>query len=186
MAINKFENYRSEEIDSLLGSTGIIEYKEIDEEDSPISIDAMASVQNGKLMFVSSIKIGTLVGLLETEDPRLSIELRRQRRPDFRRIPEMAEYLHHTPWAYSAITVALSGAFKFLSTKRNDGSPSRLGTLQIPRGFKSRNVIIDGQHRYLSLRSALGLETNFLRYALPFKQQKKIGRRKYCSYFLCI
>ena len=183
MNIRKFDNYEPNEIDLLLSSTGCIESKEFDEEDSPISVDAMASIQNGKLMFVSSIKIGTLVGLLETEDPRLSIEQRRQRKPDLKRIPGMAEYLHNSPWTYSAITVALSGAFRFISTKRNDGTTSRLGILQIPRGYKSRNVIIDGQHRYLSLRSALGLESNFLRYALPFNKQKKLAEENIAVIF---
>jgi len=63
----------------------------LNDEDSPVSVDSMISVQNGMLMFVSSVKIGTLVGLLEIEDPRLSIEQRRQRKPDFNRIPGMAD-----------------------------------------------------------------------------------------------
>lgn len=166
-----FENVTMSQIESYLDSQGGLKHLEIDEEDSPISIDAMVSIQNGKLMFVSSVKIGTLAGLLETEDPRLAIEQRRQRRPDKRRIPKMAEYLHGNPWAYSAITVALSGAFQFTPMTRNSGSKSRLGILKIPRGFKTRAVIIDGQHRFLSIRSALGLEPDYTRYALPYEKQ---------------
>ena len=97
-------------------------------------IDAMASVQNGKLMFITSAKIGTLVGLLETEDARLTIDQRRQRRPDLGRIPKMAEYLRGEPWAYSAITSTLSGSFEFhpLSLSQT-GEKTRLGRLRIPR-----------------------------------------------------
>jgi hypothetical protein len=84
----------------------------------------------------------------------------------------MAEYLHGSPWAYSAITVALSGAFHFTPSKRPDGTTSRLGVLKIPRGFKTRSVIIDGQHRFLSMRAALGLEQNYTRYALAYEKQQ--------------
>ena len=139
-------------------------------------IDAMASVQNGKLMFITSAKIGTLVGLLETEDARLTIDQRRQRRPDLGRIPKMAEYLRGEPWAYSAITSTLSGSFEFhpLSLSQT-GEKTRLGRLRIPRGYKARSVIIDGQHRFLSLRSALGLESKFIRYELSDNQKKVLG-----------
>ncbi len=172
MTISTFVNLQPREIDALVSDPNGFGHLEITEEDSPVTIDSMVSVQNGKLMFVSSVKIGTLVGLLETEDPRLSLEQRRQRKPELRRIPGMTEYLHGTPWAYSAITVALSGAFQFTPTKRPDGSLSKLGILKIPKGFKTRSVIIDGQHRFISLRSALGLEPNFSRYALPYEQQQ--------------
>jgi DNA sulfur modification protein DndB len=167
-----FDRLQPYEIDALVSDPKGFGNLKFDEEDSPVSIDSMLSVQNGKLMFVSSVKIGTLVGLLETEDPRLSLDQRRQRKPDHRRIPGMSEYIHGTPWAYSAITVALSGAFKFTPTKRPDGSLSRLGVLKIPRGFKTRSVIIDGQHRFLSLRASLGLEANYSRYALPYEKQQ--------------
>jgi len=166
-----FDNVSPSQIESYLENPEGIKHLEIDEEDSPVSIDAMVSIQNEKLMFVSSVKIGTLAGLLETEDPRLALEQRRQRRPNKKRIPKMAEYLHGTPWAYSAITVALSGAFQFTSMTRKSGSKSRLGILKIPRGFKTRAVIIDGQHRFLSIRSALGLEPDYTRYALPYEKQ---------------
>ena len=170
-------------IDDLALSPGGISHLQIDEEDSPVSIDAMVSIQNGKLMFVSSVKIGTLAGLLETEDPRLNLEQRRQRKPDFQRIPKMSEYLHGNPWAYSAITVALSGAFQFKAVKREDGSKSRLGVLRIPRGFKTRSVIIDGQHRFLSLRAALGLEPNYSRYALPYEKQQILAEENIAVIF---
>jgi len=166
------DNLQPSEIDALVSDPSGFGYLEVSDEDSPVMIDSMVSIQNGKLMLVTSVKIGTLVGLLETEDPRLSLEQRRQRKPDFRRIPGMAEYLHGTPWAYSAITVALSGAFQFKPTNSPDGSLSRLGILKIPRGFKTRAVIIDGQHRFFSLRAALGLEPNYSRYALPYEKQQ--------------
>lgn len=172
MIDNIFEELHPQKIDSLISSPKGFSHLHIDKEDSPVSIDAMVSVQNGKLMFVSSVKIGTLAGLLETEDPRLNLEQRRQRKPDMKRIPKMAEYLHGTPWAYSAITVALSGAFEFLPVPRTDGSKSRLGVLRVPRGFKTRAVVIDGQHRFLSIRAALGLEPNYSRYALPYEKQQ--------------
>ena len=172
MQTNNFDNLQPSEVDTLVTDPSGFGYLEISDEDSPVMIDSMVSIQNGKLMLVSSVKIGTLVGLLETEDPRLSLEQRRQRKPDFRRIPGMAEYLRGTPWAYSAITVALSGAFQFKPIKRPDGSLSRLGILKIPRGFKTRAVIIDGQHRFFSLRAALGLEANHSRYALPYEKQQ--------------
>lgn len=172
MKSSLFDNLLPREIDSLVSTPSGFGHLQINEEDSPVSIDSMVSVQNGKLIFVSSVKIGTLVGLLEIEDPRLSLQQRRQRKPDFRRIPEMTEYLHESPWAYSAISVALSGAFHFTPTKRPDGSLSRLGILKIPRGYKTRSVIIDGQHRFLSFRAALGLEPNFSRYALPYEKQQ--------------
>lgn len=183
MAEDIFSELHPRKIDMLTSSQGGISHLQIDEEDSPVSIDAMVSVQNGKLMFVSSVKIGTLAGLLETEDPRLNLDQRRQRKPDFRRIPKMAEYLHNEPWAYSAITVALSGAFQFKPVKRENGSKSRLGILKIPRGFKTRSVIIDGQHRFLSLRAALGLESNYSRYALPYEKQQILAEENIAVIF---
>ena len=183
MSSSSFDNLHPNEIDKLISDPQGFGNLEFTEEDSPVSIDSMLSVQNGNLMFVSSVKIGTLVGILETEDPRLSLEQRRQRKPDFRRIPGMAEYLHGTPWAYSGITVALSGAFQFTPTKRSDGSASRLGVLKIPRGFKTRSVIIDGQHRFLSFRAALGLESNFSRYALPYEKQKILAEENIAVLF---
>jgi len=158
---------RPAELDSLVKSDIKFGKSPLVDDDSPVMVDAMASVQSGKLMFMTSLKIGTLVGLLETEDSRLSLEQRRQRRPDFSRIPKMAEYLRGNPWAYSAITVALSGSFEFLPLLGNNGERSRMGRLRIPRGYKARSVIIDGQHRYLSLRAALGLEPKYSRYELP-------------------
>ena len=178
-----FDNITQSQIEIFLNTPEGIKHGEIDQEDSPISIDAMVSVQNGKLMFVSSVKIGTLAGLLETEDPRLALEQRRQRRPDKKRIPKMAEYLHGTPWAYSAITVALSGTFHFEPIKRNDETKSRLGILKIPRGFKTRSVIIDGQHRFLSLRAALGLEPNYTRYALSYEKQQILAQENIAVIF---
>jgi DNA sulfur modification protein DndB len=175
MSISMFSDIQGTHIDLLVSDPAGFGNLEFNDEDSPVSIDAMASVQSGKLMFLASVKIGTLVGLLETEDPRLSIDQRRQRKPDLKRIPGMAEYLHGRPWAYSAITVALSGAFQFIPIKRVDGSHSRLGVLRIPRGYKTRSVIIDGQHRFLSLRAALGLEEDFSRYALPYEKQKSLA-----------
>jgi DNA sulfur modification protein DndB len=175
MPISVFSDIQGTHIDALVSDPVGFGNLEFNDEDSPVSIDAMASVQSGKLMFVASVKIGTLVGILETEDPRLSIDQRRQRKPDFKRIPGMAEYLHGRPWAYSAITVALSGAFHFVPMKRSDGSPSRLGVLRVPRGYKTRSVIIDGQHRFLSLRAALGLEEDFSRYALPYEKQRVLA-----------
>jgi DNA sulfur modification protein DndB len=95
----------------------------------------------------------------------------------------MAEYLHGTPWAYSAITVALSGAYHFIPTKRPDGTMSRLGILKVPRGFKTRSVIIDGQHRFLSLRAALGLEPNYSRYSLSYEKQKILAEENIAVIF---
>lgn len=155
------------ELDALVKTDVKFGKSPIADDDTPVLVDAMASVQSGKLMFMASLKIGTLVGILETEDSRLSLEQRRQRRPDFSRIPKMAEYLRGTPWAYSAITVALSGSFEFLPLLPAGGERSRLGRLRIPRGYKARSVIIDGQHRFLSLRAALGLEPKYIRYELP-------------------
>ncbi len=183
MSISSFETLHPNEIDTLVSNPQGFGNLTFNEEDSPVAIDSMLSVQNGKLMFVSSVKIGTLVGLLETEDPRLSLEQRRQRKPDFRRIPGMAEYIHGTPWAYSAITVSLSGAYHFKPTKRLDGSISRLGVLKIPRGFKTRAVIIDGQHRFLSLRAALGLEPNYSRYSLPYEKQQILAEENMAVIF---
>ena len=183
MSLSAFDNLIPHEIDGLVSDPSGFGHLQFSEEDSPVSIDSMLSVQNGKMMFVSSVKIGTLVGLLEIEDPRLSLEQRRQRKPDFRRIPGMAEYLHGTPWAYSAITVALSGAFHFTPSKRPDGSVSRLGVLKIPRGFKTRSVIIDGQHRFLSMRAALGLEPNYTRYALPYEKQQILAEENIAVIF---
>ena len=172
MTLYEFNQILPKEIDALVSDLTGFGHLVINEEDSPVTIDSMVAVQNGNLMFVSSVKIGTLVGLLETEDPRLSLEQRRQRKPELRRIPGMTEYLHGTPWAYSAITVALSGAFQFTPVKRTDGSISKLGLLKVPRGFKTRCVIIDGQHRFISLRTALGLEPNYSRYALSYEKQQ--------------
>jgi DNA sulfur modification protein DndB len=183
MDVISFERFNPGEVDRLISTHKEIKNLEFSEEDSPIAIDSMISIQNGKLMFVSSVKIGTIVGLLETEDSRLSLEQRRQRRPDLRRIPGMAEYLHGTPWAYSAITVALSGAFQFIPTTRSDKTPSRLGVLKLPRGFKARSVIIDGQHRFLSLRAALGLEPNYIRYALPYEKQQNLAEENIAVIF---
>lgn len=183
MTDNIFDELHPNKIDSLISDPKGFSHLHIDEEDSPVSIDAMISVQNGKLMFVSSVKIGTLAGLLETEDPRLNLEQRRQRKPDMKRIPKMAEYLHGTPWAYSAITVALSGAFEFIPTTRIDGSKSRLGVLRVPRGFKTRAVVIDGQHRFLSIRAALGLEPNYSRYALPYEKQQILAEENIAVIF---
>jgi hypothetical protein len=81
MIDNIFEELHPQKIDLLISDPNGFSHLHIDEEDSPVSIDAMVSVQNGKLMFVSSVKIGTLAGLLETEDPRLNLEQRRQRKP---------------------------------------------------------------------------------------------------------
>jgi DNA sulfur modification protein DndB len=170
--MSKYENLHPSYLDEIIKNPGAFWKDKVSDEDSPVSIDSMISIQNSKLMFVSSVKIGTLVGLLETEDPRLSLPQRRQRRPDFSRIPPMAEYLHGKPWAYSAITVALSGKFEFEPLKKSNGTSTRLGILKIPRGFKSRAVIIDGQHRFYSLRAALGLEPNYLRYSLPYEKQQ--------------
>jgi len=172
MTFSQFENLNPKEIDQLVSDPKGFGYLAIDEDDSPVSIDSMVSVQNGKLMFVASVKIGTLIGILETEDPRLNLEQRRQRKPDVKRIPGMSEYLHGNPWAYSAITVALSGAFHFSPIKKKETAVSRLGILRIPKGYKTRSVIIDGQHRFLSLRAALGLEPNYSRYALDYNRQK--------------
>jgi DNA sulfur modification protein DndB len=183
MSISNSDSLHPHDIDTLVSDSKGFGNLSFNEEDSPVAIDSMLSLQNGKLMFVSSVKIGTLVGLLETEDPRLSLEQRRQRKPDFRRIPRMAEYLHGTPWAYSAITVALSGAYHFTPTKRPDGSMSRLGILKIPRGFKTRSVIIDGQHRFLSLRAALGLESNYSRYSLPYEKQQILAEENIAVIF---
>lgn len=173
--INVFKNLTPLQFDSLIKSSQNVGNEEINDEDSPIQIDSMISLQSGRLMFVSSIKIGTLVGLLETEDPRLSIEFRRQRKPDFSRIPEMTEYLHTKPWSYSALTVALSGKFQFKPILRSNGTTTRLGVLQIPRGYKTRAIIIDGQHRFFSLRAALGLEPSYLRYALNYDKQQVLA-----------
>ena len=178
-----FDDLHPKEIDTFVSDPAGFGYLKITEEDAPVSIDSMIAVQNGKLMFVSSVKIGTLVGILETEDPRLSLEQRRQRKPELRRIPGMTEYLHGKPWAYSAITVALSGAFQFIPAKRPDGSLSKLGILKIPKGFKTRAVIIDGQHRFLSLRSALGLEPNFSRYALTYEKQQVLAEENIAVIF---
>lgn len=163
------------ELDAMLRTPLAFGKSSLVEDDTPVLIDAMASVQNGKLMFITSVKIGTLVGLLETEDARLSLEQRRQRRPDFTRIPKMAEYLRGDPWAYSAITVALSGSFEFHPLSPSTGEKTRMGRLRIPRGYKARSVIIDGQHRFLSLRSALGLEPKFIRYELPEDKKKALA-----------
>lgn len=173
--MNIFDDLLPHQLDTLLSGSPFIGSDQIYDDDSPISIDSMVSVQNGRLMFVSSMKIGTLVGLLETEDPRLTVEFRRQRKPDHSRIPAMAEYLHNKPWAYSAITVALSGKFQFVPMKRQNMTVSRLGVLKVPRGFKTRAIIIDGQHRFLSLRAALGLEPNFLRYSLDYERQQVLA-----------
>jgi len=178
-----FNNIQSKELDSLISNPSGFGNLEIEDEDSPVSIESMIAVQNGKLMFVSSVKIGTLIGLLETEDPRLSLEQRRQRKPDFKRIPGMTEYLHGSPWAYSAITVALSGAFHFNPSKREDGNSSKLGILKIPKGYKTRCVIIDGQHRFISLRAALGLEPNFARYALSYEKQRNLSEENVAVIF---
>jgi len=183
MAVSCFDNIQQNQIDALISDPSGFGNLQFTEEDSPVSVDAMLSVQNGKLMFVSSVKIGTLVGILETEDPRLSLNQRRQRKPELRRIPGMAEYLHGTPWAYSALTVALSGAFQFTPVTRPDNSPSRLGILKIPRGFKTRTVIIDGQHRFLSLRAALGLEPDYSRYALPYEKQEILAEENVAVIF---
>ncbi len=169
------QKLHADELDSLLRTPIAFGKSSVVDDDTPVMIDAMASVQNGKLMFITSVKIGTLVGLLETEDARLSLEQRRQRRPDFTRIPKMAEYLRGDPWAYSAITVALSGSFEFHPLSPATGEKSRLGRLRIPRGYKARSVIIDGQHRFLSLRSALGLEPKFVRYELPEEKKKALA-----------
>jgi len=163
------------ELDAMLRTPLSFGKSALVEDDTPVLIDAMASVQNGKLMFITSVKIGTLVGLLETEDARLSLEQRRQRRPDFTRIPKMSEYLRGDPWAYSAITVALSGSFEFHPLSPPTGEKTRMGRLRIPRGYKARSVIIDGQHRFLSLRSALGLEPKFVRYELPEDKKKALA-----------
>jgi DNA sulfur modification protein DndB len=163
------------ELDSLIRNPVAFGKSAVVEDDTPVLIDAMASVQNRKLMFIASVKIGTLVGLLETEDARLSLEQRRQRRPDITRIPKMTEYLRGDPWAYSALTVALSGSFEFHPLNPSVGERTRLGRLRIPRGYKARSVIIDGQHRFLSLRAALGLEARFARYELPEEKKKVLG-----------
>lgn len=168
------QKLHADELEALLRSPIAFGKSTVADDDTPVLIDAMASVQNGKLMFISSVKIGALVGLLETEDARLNLEQRRQRRPDFTRIPKMAEYLRGDPWAYSAITVALSGSFEFHPVSSN-GEKSRLGRLRIPRGYKARAVIIDGQHRFLSLRAALGLEAKFSRYELPDSKKKTLS-----------
>lgn len=181
--MNIFEDLLPSQLEVLLRSSSSIGNDQISDEDSPIAIDAMVSVQNGRLMFVSSIKIGTLVGLLETEDPRLSVEYRRQRKPDFSRIPAMTEYLHNKPWAYSAITVALSGKFQFIPIKKENFNTSRLGVLKIPRGYKTRAIIIDGQHRFFSLRAALGLEPGFLRYALDYERQQILAEENISAIF---
>ena len=183
MSSFKFNHIQSKEINSLISDPSGFGNLDINEEDSPVSIDSMVAVQNANLMFVSSVKIGTLVGVLETEDPRLSLEQRRQRKPDFKRIPGMTDYLHGSPWAYSAITVALSGGFHFKPVKRDDGGLSKLGILKIPKGYKTRCVIIDGQHRFISLRAALGLEPNFSRYALSFEGQKKLAEENIAVIF---
>jgi len=169
------QRLHADELDSLLRSPLAFGKSPVVDDDTPVMIDAMASVQNAKLMFMTSVKIGTLVGLLETEDARLSLEQRRQRRPDFCRIPKMAEYLRGDPWAYSAITVALSGSFEFHPLSPTTGERTRLGRLRIPRGYKARSVIIDGQHRFLSLRAALGLEPKFIRYELPEEKKKNLA-----------
>lgn len=169
------QKLHAEELDALLRTPIAFGKSSVVDDDTPVMIDAMASVQNGKLMFISSVKIGALVGLLETEDARLSLEQRRQRRPDFARIPKMAEYLRGDPWAYSAITVALSGSFEFHPLSSTAGEKTRLGRLRIPRGYKARSVIIDGQHRFFSLRSALGLEPKFIRYELPEEKKKNLA-----------
>lgn len=165
----------ADELDAMLRTPLAFGKSPVVEDDTPVLIDAMASVQNSKLMFITSVKIGTLVGLLETEDARLSIEQRRQRRPDFGRIPKMAEYLRGNPWAYSAITVALSGSFEFHPLGSSTGEKTRMGRLRIPRGYKARSVIIDGQHRFLSLRSALGLEPKFSRYELSDDMKRNLA-----------
>jgi DNA sulfur modification protein DndB len=169
------EKLHAAELDTLLRTPIGFGKSSVVEDDTPVMIDAMASVQNAKLMFIVSVKIGTLVGLLETEDARLSLEQRRQRRPDYSRIPKMAEYLRGDPWAYSAITVALSGSFEFHPLSPPGGERTRLGRLRIPRGFKARTVIIDGQHRFLSLRAALGLEPKFSRYELPEERKRSLA-----------
>jgi DNA sulfur modification protein DndB len=163
------------ELDALLRSSVSFGKTPVVQDDTPIMIDAMASIQNGKLMFITSVKIGTLVGLLETEDARLSLEQRRQRRPDLSRIPNMAEYLRGDPWAYAAITAALSGSFEFHPLNPASGERTRMGRLRIPRGYKARSVIIDGQHRFLSLRAALGLEPRFNRYELVEDKRKTLA-----------
>ena len=169
------QKLHAEELDVLLGSPIAMGKSSIGDDDTPVMLDAMASVQNGKLMFIASVKIGTLVGLLDTEDARLSLEQRRQRRPDYTRIPKMAEYLRGDPWAYSAITVALSGSFEFHPIAPETGEKTRLGRLRVPRGYKARSVIIDGQHRFLSLRAALGLEPKFSRYELPEEKKRNLA-----------
>lgn len=173
--VNVPQKLHSDELDAILRTPIAFGKSSVGEDDSPVMIDAMASVQNGKLMFITSVKIGTLVGLLETEDARLTLEQRRQRRPDFTRIPKMSEYLRGEPWAYSAITATLSGSFEFHPLSLSTGEKTRLGRLRIPRGYKARTVIIDGQHRFLSLRSALGLEPKFIRYELPDDRKKILG-----------
>jgi DNA sulfur modification protein DndB len=169
------QRLHAEELDVLLKTPIAFGKSSVVDDDTPVMIDAMASVQNGKLMFITSVKIGALVGLLETEDARLSLDQRRQRRADFTRIPKMAEYLRGDPWAYSAITVALSGSFEFHPLSPSTGEKTRLGRLRIPRGYKARSVIIDGQHRFLSLRSALGLEPKFIRYELPEEKKRSLA-----------
>ena len=169
------QQIHAEELDALLKSSIAMGKSSIGDDDTPVMLDAMASVQNGKLMFIASVKIGTLVGLLDTEDARLSLEQRRQRRPDYTRIPKMAEYLRGDPWAYSAITVALSGSFEFHPIAPANGEKTRLGRLRVPRGYKARSVIIDGQHRFLSLRAALGLEPKFSRYELPEEKKRNLA-----------
>ena len=169
------QQLHAEELDTLLRSPIAMGKSSIGDDDTPVMLDAMASVQNGKLMFIASVKIGTLVGLLDTEDARLNLEQRRQRRPDYARIPKMAEYLRGDPWAYSAITVALSGSFEFHPIASATGEKTRLGRLRVPRGYKARSVIIDGQHRFLSLRAALGLEPKFSRYELPEEKKRNLA-----------
>ena len=69
MSISAFEKLRANEVDALISDPKGFGNLQITEEDSPVTVDSMLSIQNGKLMFVSSVKIGTLVGLLETVAP---------------------------------------------------------------------------------------------------------------------
>ncbi len=60
MQIYSVDNLHKDKFNAVISNPSGFEYLQITEEDSPVMIDSMVSVQNGRLMFVSSVKIGTL------------------------------------------------------------------------------------------------------------------------------
>ncbi len=118
------------------------------------SFPAILGFQAGNKCYTAMCPMRLLSRLFLFDDEAVPPELRAQRTLNYKRIPEMANYLVENPSSYvfSAITATVDTSIKFEPAGITD-SLKQVGTLHIPMDAKL--LINDGQHRRAAIEIAL-------------------------------